>query len=70
MSTCFDIYTLAGDGCAVIWTYPSQVHPQPSGGGGGGHPWREISEDKYREYPRIRNTDDEDVAVLIALGLM
>lgn len=28
--SCFDVYTLAGQGCTVIQTYPSQVHP-PSG---------------------------------------
>lgn len=27
MSSCFDVYTLAGQGCHIIQTYPSQVHP-------------------------------------------
>lgn len=73
--TCTDVYLLAQPCGPVLYAYPQQVHPPlpPVGGAsGGGHPrtgdgWRSTT---GRDFIAPRPTDDEDVAVLIALGVL
>lgn len=67
MSTCHDIYVLRGDGCHVIQTYPSQVHPHGGGTRPGGVVTKRIDGRRIELSKRIY---DDDEALALALLLL
>lgn len=72
MTVCTDVY-VRPQTCDTIRIYPSQVHPPsppgPGGGPGGGMP-HFINISSETGPARRRPDDDEDVALLIALGYL
>jgi len=64
--SCHDIYVLAGQGCHVIQTYPSAVHPPSSNVPPHGP---QISR-RRGEHPRTRFVYDDEEAVITALLLL
>jgi hypothetical protein len=74
--TCGDIYTLESPGtCGDIWAFPSQLHPTPPDGGGGGgvrpglrpfvHPRQQPTKKvAAKKKKRVYDTEEDILAVL------
>lgn len=66
MTTCFDVYVIAGQGCHIVQTYPSQRHPHSGVHPGGPVTRREHGRERI-ELSRKIYEDEEALAFALLL---